>query len=145
MKREIKIRTYFKDVNICVDGNKICHNFSFYAWELSLKADNETFIEVIEYIFDSNITNISITTIEQSKDYFHFCVECDCTDITEDEKLIRKVIKQIKRLQDELLSMKCSAGYSHDYLQRKFKNEYVDIMENNSAKEYLESKIKETK
>ena len=31
MKREIKIRTYFKNVNICVDGNKICHNFSFYG------------------------------------------------------------------------------------------------------------------
>lgn len=144
MKKEIKIRTFFKDVNIKVDGKQICHNFSFYAWELSLKADNETFIEILEYIFDSNISNISITPIEQLKDYFHFYIECDCTALTEDEKLIRNIIKQIKRLQDELLSMKCSAGYSHDYLQRKFKNEYVDIMENNSAKEYLDSRKKES-
>lgn len=144
MKKEIKIRTFFKDVDIKVDGKQICHNFSFYTWELSLKADNETFIEILEYIFDSNISNISITPIEQRKDYFHFYIECDCTDLTEDEKLIGNIIKQIKRLQDELLSMKCSAGYSHDYLQRKFKNEYVDIMENNSAKEYLDSRKKES-
>ena len=39
-----------------------------------------------------------------------------------------KAYYQIMRLQNELLSMMLSAGYSSDYLERKFKNEYDNIM-----------------
>lgn len=140
MRKEIEIKTCMNSVNICVDGERIQHNFSFYDWEISLTQYNEILIDVLEYVFDSNVSNININVIEKSKDYIHFYVDCDCTIITEDEKLIRKSIKQIKRLQKELLSMQSSAGYSSDYLMCKFKNEYNDIMINNSAQDYLELK-----
>ena len=138
-KKEIKIQTHFKDVRIIVDGKHICHNFSFYDWELSLDTDDEILKEVLEFIFESNISNVQITIIEESKGYFHFYIECECTSISSNEKLIKKAIKQIKRLQYELLSMQSSAVYSSDYLQHKFQKEYVDIMENNSAQDYLET------
>ena len=140
MRKEIEIQTFMNSVNICVDGKRIQHKFSFYDWEITLKSDDEILIDILEFIFDSKVSNININVIEKSKDYIHFYVDCDCTIITEYEKLITKSIKQIKRLQKELLSMQRSAGYSSDYLIRKFKNEYNDIMINNSAQDYLELK-----
>ena len=94
--------------------------------------------EVLEFIFESNISNTQITIIKQSKDYFHFYIDTDCTNMSPNEKLIKKAIKQIKRLQEELKCMENSAGYSSGYLQRKFKDEFDDIMKNNSAQDYLE-------
>lgn len=40
---------------------------------------------------------------------------------------------QIKRLQDELLSMSITAGYSRDYLTRKLGTEYDEIMIDNKG------------
>ena len=142
MRKEIEIKTFMKSVNIYVDSKRIQHNFSFYDWEITLKSDDEILIDILEFIFDSKVSNINITVIERLKNYIHFYVDCDCTIITEDEKLITKSIKQIKRLQEELLSMRRSAGYSSDYLMHKLKNEYNDIMINNSAQDYLELKYK---
>lgn len=48
---------------------------------------------------------------------------------TEEEVIQKsKASIQISRLQNELLSMMRSAGYTSDYLIRKFKGEYDDIM-----------------
>lgn len=48
---------------------------------------------------------------------------------TEEEAIQKsKASIQISRLQKELLGMMCSAGYTSDYLIRKFKGEYEDIM-----------------
>lgn len=142
MRKEIEIKTFMNSVNIYVDGERISYNFSFYDWEINLTPDDEILTDVLEFIFNSNVSNINITVIEKSKNYIHFYVDCDCdcNNITEDEKLIKKSINQIKRLQKELLSMQRSAGYSSDYLERKFKNKYNDIMINNFAQDYLELK-----
>ena len=48
---------------------------------------------------------------------------------TEEEAIQKsKASIQISRLQKELQGMMCSAGYTSDYLIRKFKGEYEDIM-----------------
>ena len=48
---------------------------------------------------------------------------------TEEEVIQKsKASIQISRLQKELQSMRRSAGYTSDYLIRKFKGEYEDIM-----------------
>lgn len=48
---------------------------------------------------------------------------------TEEEAIQKsKASIQISRLQKELLGMMYSAGYTSDYLIRKFKGEYEDIM-----------------
>ena len=46
---------------------------------------------------------------------------------------ISPAYSQIRRLQNELTSIVISAGYSDDYLQRKFGEDYASIMIENKG------------
>ena len=114
--------------------------------KLLLKENEVAFISDIERIPDITLTTIEMwykikipleTKIKvymksDNRKYVYFKLDNVCYMYILLERLQKvpksKAYYQIKRLQNELLSMMTSAGYSSDYLERKFKDEYDNIM-----------------
>lgn len=114
--------------------------------KLLLKENEVAFISDIERIPDITLTTIEMwykikipleTKIKvymksDNRKYVYFKLDNVCYMYILLERLQKvpksKAYYQIKRLQNELLSMMSSAGYSSDYLINKFKDEYSDIM-----------------